>query len=102
MTFDRRHRGGSDRGIRILQQGTRTVARQHRSLLRSYRPVSTSRSVGRPRHPKDVEACDCIDFYDAANARPYGWEIRRRKEVILLRVKGRLLVSDSAPLIGAC
>jgi DNA-binding transcriptional LysR family regulator len=26
---------------------------------------------GRPRHPKDVEACDCIDFYDAANARPY-------------------------------
>jgi DNA-binding transcriptional LysR family regulator len=21
-------------------------------------------------HPKDVEACDCIDFYDAANARP--------------------------------
>jgi DNA-binding transcriptional LysR family regulator len=57
---------------------------------------------GRPRHPKDVEACDCIDFYDAANARPYGWEVRRRKEVLPLRVKGRLLVSDSGTLIGAC
>ena len=57
---------------------------------------------GRPRHPKDVEARDCIDFYDAANARPYEWEVRRRKEVIPLRVKGRLLVSDSGTMIGAC
>jgi DNA-binding transcriptional LysR family regulator len=57
---------------------------------------------GRPRQPKDVEARDCIDFYDAANARPYDWEVRRKKEVIPLRVKGRLLVSDSGTLIGAC
>jgi DNA-binding transcriptional LysR family regulator len=57
---------------------------------------------GRPRHPKDVEGRECIDFYDAANARPYGWEVRRKKEVIPLRVKGRLLVSDSGTLIGAC
>ena len=57
---------------------------------------------GRPRHPKEVEARDCIDFYDAANARPYDWEVRRKKEVIPLRVKGRLLVSDSGTLIGAC
>ena len=57
---------------------------------------------GRPRHPKEVEARDCIDFYDAANARPYDWEVRRKKEVTPLRVKGRLLVSDSGTLIGAC
>jgi DNA-binding transcriptional LysR family regulator len=57
---------------------------------------------GRPLHPKDVETCDCIDFYDAANARPYDWEVRRGKEVIPLRFKGRLLVSDSGTLIGAC
>jgi DNA-binding transcriptional LysR family regulator len=57
---------------------------------------------GRPRHPKDVEGRDCIDFYDAANARPYDWEVRRKKDVIPLRVKGRLLVSDSGTLIGAC
>ena len=57
---------------------------------------------GRPRHPKDLEARDCIDFYDAANGRPYDWEVKRRKEVIPLRVKGRLLLSDSGTLIGAC
>jgi DNA-binding transcriptional LysR family regulator len=57
---------------------------------------------GNPRHPKEIEERDCIDFYDAANARPYDWEMRRKKEVLALRVKARLLVSDSGTLIGAC
>lgn len=57
---------------------------------------------GRPRHPRDIEKYDCIDFYDAANARAYDWEVRRRNEVLPLRVKGRLLVSDSGTLLGAC
>jgi DNA-binding transcriptional LysR family regulator len=57
---------------------------------------------GRPRHPKEVEERDCIDFYDAANAKPYAWEATRKKETILLRVKARLLVSDSGTMIGAC
>lgn len=57
---------------------------------------------GRPLHPKDIEGRDCIDFYDAAHGRPYDWELRRRKEVVPLRVKARLLVSDSGTLIGAC
>jgi DNA-binding transcriptional LysR family regulator len=57
---------------------------------------------GRPRHPKDVQDFECIDFYDAANAKPYEWELKRRKEVIPLRVKARLLVSDSGTLLGAC
>ena len=57
---------------------------------------------GRPRHPNDIEQRECIDFYDASNARPYDWEVRRKKEVIPLRVKARLLVSDSGTLIGAC
>lgn len=57
---------------------------------------------GKPRHPKELEERDCIDFYDAANARPYDWEMRRKKEVLPLRVKARLLVSDSGTLIGAC
>jgi len=58
------------------------------------------KTLGRPRHPNGVEGCDCIDFY--ASARPYDWEVRRRNEVIPLRVKARLLVSDSGTLIGAC
>ena len=57
---------------------------------------------GKPNHPREVEALDCIDFYDAANARPYDWEMRRKNEVLSLRVKGRLLVSDSGTLLGAC
>ena len=57
---------------------------------------------GRPRHPKEIEQRECIDFYDATNARPYDWELRRGKEVIQLQIKGRLLVSDSGTLIGAC
>ena len=57
---------------------------------------------GKPRHPKEIEERDCIDFYDAANSRPYDWEMRRKKEVLPLRVKARLLVSDSGTLIGAC
>jgi DNA-binding transcriptional LysR family regulator len=57
---------------------------------------------GKPMHPRDVEARDCIDFYDAANARPYDWEVRRKNEALPLRVKGRLLVSDSGTLLGAC
>jgi DNA-binding transcriptional LysR family regulator len=57
---------------------------------------------GQPRHPKDIESHDCIDFYDAANGRAYEWEVRRKNEVLPLRVKRRLLVSDSGTLIGAC
>ncbi len=57
---------------------------------------------GKPRHPSELEDRECIDFYDAATARPYEWEMRRKKEVLPLRVKGRLLVSDAGTLIGAC
>ena len=57
---------------------------------------------GRPKHPKEIEKRDCIDFYDATNGRPYDWELRRKGDVLPLRVKGRLLTSDSGTLIGAC
>jgi DNA-binding transcriptional LysR family regulator len=57
---------------------------------------------GKPKHPSEVEGRDCIDFYDAAHARPYDWEVRRKNESLALRVKGRLLVSDSGTLLSAC
>jgi DNA-binding transcriptional LysR family regulator len=57
---------------------------------------------GKPKHPKEIEQRDCIDFYDASNGRPYQWELRRKGEVLPLRVKARLLTSDSGTLIGAC
>jgi DNA-binding transcriptional LysR family regulator len=57
---------------------------------------------GMPKHPKEIEQHDCIDFYDAANGKPYEWELRRKDAVLALRVKGRLLTSDSGTLLGAC
>ncbi|PXW25728.1 LysR family transcriptional regulator [Paraburkholderia caballeronis] len=57
---------------------------------------------GKPAHPRDIETRDCIDFYDATNGRPYPWELHRKGEVLSLRVKGRLLTSDSGTLLGAC
>jgi DNA-binding transcriptional LysR family regulator len=60
------------------------------------------KSHGRPRHPKELEQRECLDFLDAAHARPYEWELRRKKHVLPLRIKGRLLVSDPGTLIGAC
>jgi len=57
---------------------------------------------GRPRHPRELEQRECLDFYDAAHGRPYDWEMRRKKEVLPLRIRSRLLVSDSGTLLGAC
>jgi DNA-binding transcriptional LysR family regulator len=57
---------------------------------------------GRPRHPSDVADHACIDFYDAANARPYDWEFRKGREVLPVKVAARLLVSDSGTMLGAC
>lgn len=57
---------------------------------------------GRPKHPKDIEHADCIDFYDGVRGRAYEWEMRRKTKVLPLRVKGRLLTSDSGTLLAAC
>ena len=57
---------------------------------------------GKPANPKELEQRDCIDFYNPANGRAYGWELRRKREVLNLRIKGRLLVSDSGALLDAC
>lgn len=57
---------------------------------------------GHPAHPREIEQHACIDFYDAVRGRPYEWELQRGKQVLPLRVKGRLLTSDSGTLLGAC
>jgi len=37
---------------------------------------------GRPKHPTEVEKLRCIDFYDAANARPFDWEFRQGRKIL--------------------
>src|SRR5580704_16667861 len=56
---------------------------------------------GKPRHPKEIEGRDCIDFYDAANARHYDWEMRRKKEVLALGSSARRGLPESGTLSGA-
>ncbi|HVJ43634.1 MAG TPA: LysR family transcriptional regulator [Dongiaceae bacterium] len=57
---------------------------------------------GRPSHPRQVEQYACIDFWDAAHGRAYEWEFRRGAEVLPVKVKARLLLSDTGTMIGAC
>jgi DNA-binding transcriptional LysR family regulator len=57
---------------------------------------------GRPRHPSEVAGLPCIDFYDAANARPFEWEFRGDHEVISVRPASRLMVSDVGAMLNAC
>jgi len=57
---------------------------------------------GRPNHPSEVAGLPCIDFYDAANARPYEWEFRRGREVLPVSPASRLMVSDVGAMLSAC
>jgi DNA-binding transcriptional LysR family regulator len=57
---------------------------------------------GRPKHPSEVAELPCIDFYDAANARPFEWEFRRDREVRSVRPASRLMVSDVGAMLSAC
>jgi DNA-binding transcriptional LysR family regulator len=49
-----------------------------------------------------VEDHACIDFWDAAHGRPYEWEFHRGQEVIPVKPRTRLLLSDSGAMLGAC
>lgn len=57
---------------------------------------------GRPKHPSEVARLPCIDFYDAANTRPYEWEFRRGREVVPVSPASRLMVSDVGAMLSAC
>jgi DNA-binding transcriptional LysR family regulator len=57
---------------------------------------------GRPAHPSEIAGHDCIDFYDAANGRPFEWEFRKDREVLPIKVTSRLMVSDVGAMLSAC
>jgi DNA-binding transcriptional LysR family regulator len=57
---------------------------------------------GEPRHPRELVDHACIDFYDAANGRPYPWEFRRGDDMVPVTPSARLMVSDSGTMAGAC
>jgi DNA-binding transcriptional LysR family regulator len=43
-----------------------------------------------------------IDFYDAANGRPFEWEFRNEREVLPVKITSRLMVSDVGAMLSAC
>jgi DNA-binding transcriptional LysR family regulator len=57
---------------------------------------------GRPAHPSDLADHACIDFWDAAHGRAYDWEFRRGAEILPVKLRARLLTSDSGTLLDAC
>lgn len=57
---------------------------------------------GRPQHPSEVAHLPCIDFYDAANARPFDWEFQNGREVVPVNPSSRLMVSDVGAMLSAC
>ena len=57
---------------------------------------------GNPRHPSEVSNHACIDFYDAANKRPFDWEFQKGDQVLPVEISARLLVSDVGAMLGAC
>ena len=44
----------------------------------------------------------CIDFWDAANKRPYEWEFRKGEEVLPVDPRARLMTSDPGTMLDAC
>lgn len=56
---------------------------------------------GRPLHPSELSAHDCIRFRDPATGRPFDWEFHRGGEVLKIDPPSRLLLSDAASLFAA-
>jgi DNA-binding transcriptional LysR family regulator len=59
-------------------------------------------AYGRPLHPSQLAGHHCIDFYDAANGRPFEWEFRNERELLPITVTSRLMVSDVGAMLSAC
>src|SRR5271154_5546471 len=57
---------------------------------------------GRLKHPSEIEKLRCIDFYDAANARPFDWEFRQGRKILPVKPSARLMVSDVGAMLSAC
>ena len=58
---------------------------------------------GTPRQPRDIEkGHECILLRDPSTGRHFEWEFVRGKQVVPVKVSGRLLVNDTGALLGAC
>jgi len=56
---------------------------------------------GRPKHPRDLGAHDCIGYRQAPSAALYRWEFTENGKDFEVAVEGRLLLNDRGLVIGA-
>ena len=57
---------------------------------------------GTPQHPRDLADHECVLFRDPVSGRPFAFEFHRHGEVVEVRPKVRLVVSDLATKLAAC
>ncbi|GGE54169.1 LysR family transcriptional regulator [Agaricicola taiwanensis] len=58
---------------------------------------------GTPKHPKDLEdGHHCILMRDPSTGKHYGWDFLGADETVSVTVQGRLMVTDTGALLGAC
>jgi DNA-binding transcriptional LysR family regulator len=57
---------------------------------------------GRPSHPRDLVAHECIMFRDPATGRPFPWEFWRKGEIVTVPAAGRLTLNDAGTFLAAC
>lgn len=57
---------------------------------------------GTPRHPTDLLRHECLLYRDPVSGKPFGWEYRRKREVVEVKAKGRVIFNDLATKLAAC
>ena len=57
---------------------------------------------GRPAHPSDLVAHECIDYRNPTTDRPFDWEFHRGEEIVPIAAPARLMVSDVETMLEAC
>jgi DNA-binding transcriptional LysR family regulator len=57
---------------------------------------------GRPAHPRDLGAHECILFRNPHTGRPYDWVFQKRKKTVAVKVHGRLVANDNPTQLAAC
>lgn len=56
---------------------------------------------GKPKHPRDLHAHDCINYREAPGAPVYRWEFTENGRDLEIAVEGRLMFNDRDLMIGA-
>jgi DNA-binding transcriptional LysR family regulator len=57
---------------------------------------------GSPRKPADLLRHECLLFRDPVTGKPFGWEFRRKSEVVEVAATGRVVFNDLQTKLAAC